>query len=67
MNWENKTYTPDFYRQLLTFSSYKQICTNMSYELITRTMLRVKQFATIKNFSCVRNKEFLLLFLGKVN
>ena len=65
MNWENKTYTPDFYWQLLTFSSYKQICTNMSYELITRTMLRVKQFATIKNFSCVINKEFLLLFLGK--
>ena len=37
----------------------------MSYELITRTMLRVKQFATIKNFSCVINKESLLLFLGK--
>ena len=38
----------------------------MSYELITRTMLRVKQFAAIKNFSCVISKEFLLLFLGKV-
>ena len=60
MNWENETYKP-----VSTFFSYKQICTNMSYELITRTMLRVKQFATIKNFSCVINKEFLLLFLGK--
>ena len=38
----------------------------MSYELITRRMLRVKQFATIKNFSYVIKKEFLLLFLGKV-
>ena len=37
----------------------------MSYELITRTMLRVKQFATIKNFSCEIIKEFWLLFLGK--
>ena len=55
--------TDNFFLFQLWTNLYKHVIwTDYAY----KKMLRVQQFATIKNFSCAINKEFLLLFLWKV-